>query len=116
MNPSTLIVLRIEIPAQAVPQWEQLPQECRKELIDVLVAILIHLPQVQALEERMREAPQASHRRLAIMARATFYLLRQGGLRLAEVDDLLLEDIDFSGRRPSASIYRCAVLPTRRIC
>ncbi len=55
MNPSTLKVPRIEIPAQAIPQWEQLPQECRKELIDAFVSILIHLPQVQALEERMRD-------------------------------------------------------------
>jgi hypothetical protein len=58
MNPSTLIVPRIEIPAQAVPQWEQLPQECRQELIQSFVAILLHLPQVQALEERMSDERQ----------------------------------------------------------
>ena len=58
MNPSILIVPRIEIPAQAVPQWEQLPQECQQELIQTFAAILLHLPQVQALEEKMSDERQ----------------------------------------------------------
>ena len=58
MNPSALIVPRIEIPAQAVPQWEQLPRECQQELIQALAALLLRLPQVQALEERMSDERQ----------------------------------------------------------
>lgn len=58
MNPSILIVPRIEIPAQAIPQWEQLPQECQKELIQALLAVLLHLPQVRDLEERMSDERQ----------------------------------------------------------
>lgn len=55
MNPSALIVPRIEIPAQAVPPWEQLPRECQNELIQALAALLLRLPQVQRLEEKMRD-------------------------------------------------------------
>ena len=58
MTPSILIVPRIETPAQAVPEWEQLPQECQQELIQAFVAILLHLPQVQALEEEMSDERQ----------------------------------------------------------
>jgi hypothetical protein len=58
MTPSILIVPRIEIPTQAVPEWEQLPQECQQELIQSFVAILLHLPQVRDLEERMSDERQ----------------------------------------------------------
>jgi hypothetical protein len=55
MNPTAPIVPRIEIPAQAVPHWEQLPRECQNELIQALAALLLRLPQVQRLEEKMRD-------------------------------------------------------------
>lgn len=43
----------------------------------------------------------ASHRRLAVLVRAAFYLLWQGGLRLGEVEELRLEDVDFPQKRLS---------------
>ena len=59
--------------------------------------------QVRKLRERMEanvlEAELGSRRRLAIMMRATFYLLWQGGLRLAEVEELRQEDLDLPGLR-----------------
>lgn len=58
MNPMPLIVPRMEIPTQSVPQWEQLPQECQQELIQAFAEILLHLPQVQALEEKMSDERQ----------------------------------------------------------
>jgi integrase len=48
------------------------------------------------IERGVREASLASHRRLALLTRAAFYLLWQGGLRLGEVEELRLEDLDIS--------------------
>lgn len=42
---------------------------------------------------------QAAQRRDALLDRAAFYLLWQGGLRLGEVEELRLEDLDLPGRR-----------------
>jgi integrase len=53
------------------------------------------------IERGVREASLASHRRLALLIRATFYLLWQGGLRLGEVEELRLEDLDFAKKRLS---------------
>jgi site-specific recombinase XerD len=50
-------------------------------------------------EQRVAEAPSAYKRRDALLDRAAFYLLWQGGLRLGEVEDLLLEGLDLAGRR-----------------
>jgi site-specific recombinase XerD len=50
-------------------------------------------------EQRVAEAPSAYKRRDALLDRAAFYLLWQGGLRLGEVEDLLQEDLDLPGRR-----------------
>jgi len=55
----------------------------------------------EEVERTVREAKLASHRRLALLIRAAFYLLWQGGLRLGEVEELRLEDIDFSQKRLS---------------
>jgi integrase/recombinase XerC len=51
------------------------------------------------LERAVSEARLASRRRLAIMMRAAFYLLWQGGLRLGEVEELRLEDLDLAQKR-----------------
>jgi len=53
------------------------------------------------IERRVQEAKFASHRRLALLIRAAFYLLWQGGLRLGEVEELRLEDLDFPQKRLS---------------
>jgi len=50
-------------------------------------------------EQRVVQAPSPYIRRDALLDRAAFYLLWQGGLRLGEVEDLLLEDLDLPGRR-----------------
>jgi site-specific recombinase XerD len=50
-------------------------------------------------EQRVVEAPSDYKRRDALLDRAAFYLLWQGGLRLGEVEDLLLDDLDLAGRK-----------------
>jgi len=50
-------------------------------------------------EERVRSAKRPNQRRDAVMDRAAFYLLWQAGLRLGEVGDLLLEDLDLEGSK-----------------
>jgi len=53
------------------------------------------------IERGVREAKLASHRRLALLIRSAFYLLWQGGLRLGEVEELRLEDLDLPQKRLS---------------
>jgi len=53
------------------------------------------------IEREVQEAKLSSHRRLALLVRAAFYLLWQGGLRLGEVEELRLEDLDFGQKRLS---------------
>jgi hypothetical protein len=53
MNTHSNIVSQIQIPASALPVWEQLPLECRSDLVQALAALLLHLPQLQAIEQRM---------------------------------------------------------------
>jgi len=48
------------------------------------------------LEARVKQAPSPVRQRDALLDRAVFYLLWQGGLRLGEVEDLRLEDLDLS--------------------
>jgi site-specific recombinase XerD len=51
------------------------------------------------LEGRLAQAHTFSQRRDALLDRAAFYLLWQGGLRLGEVEELRLEDLDMTGRK-----------------
>jgi site-specific recombinase XerD len=53
------------------------------------------------IERNVSEAKLASHRRLALLDRAVFHLLWQGGMRLGEVEELRLEDLDFGQKRLS---------------
>ena len=55
----------------------------------------------QAIENDVQTAPTLAKRRQALLDRATFYLLWQGGMRLSEVEELRLEDLDVPGRRVS---------------
>lgn len=50
-------------------------------------------------EEQVRLARKPNQRRDAVLDRAAFYLLWQGGLRLGEVEDLLLGDLDLEARK-----------------
>ena len=52
-------------------------------------------------EERVQQAPDGRTRRDALLARAAFYLLWQGGMRVGEVEELRLEDIDLKNQRLS---------------
>jgi integrase/recombinase XerD len=51
------------------------------------------------LEGRVRGARTAVQRRDALLDRAAFYLMWQGGLRLGDVEELRLEDLDLGGRK-----------------
>jgi site-specific recombinase XerD len=55
----------------------------------------------EEVERSVREAKLASQRRLALLIRAAFYLLWQGGMRVGEVEELRLEDLDFQQKRLS---------------
>ncbi len=50
-------------------------------------------------EQQLRQATTPVRRRDALLNRATFYLLWQGGLRLGEVEELRLQDLDLTGRK-----------------
>ncbi len=50
-------------------------------------------------EQRVTEARFAAQRRDALLDRAAFYLMWQGGLRLGEVEELRLEDLDLANRK-----------------
>jgi site-specific recombinase XerD len=51
------------------------------------------------LEGRVARATSFAQQRDALLDRAAFYLLWQGGLRLSEVEELRLEDLDLPGRK-----------------
>jgi integrase len=78
-----------------VPTLKQ-PDSLPKYLTDAQVRALR-----DEFERKVREAKLNSHRRLALLSRAAFYLLWQGGLRLGEVEELRLEDLDLAYRRLS---------------
>ncbi len=50
-------------------------------------------------ERQVAQAANAAQRRDALLDRAAFYLLWHGGLRLGEVEELRLEDLDLPERR-----------------
>lgn len=55
----------------------------------------------EEIEGSVTTAENPHQRRQVLLDRATFYLLWQGGMRLSEVEDLRLEDIDLPGKRLS---------------
>ena len=55
----------------------------------------------EEVERKVQDVNVASYRRLALLTRAAFYLLWQGGMRLSEVEELRLEDLDFAQKRLS---------------
>jgi site-specific recombinase XerD len=55
----------------------------------------------EEVERNVQNAILASHRRLALLVRAVFYLLWQGGMRVGEVEELRLEDLDSGQKRLS---------------
>jgi site-specific recombinase XerD len=53
------------------------------------------------IEQNVQNADNPHQRRQALLDQATFSLLWQGGMRLSEVEDLRLEDLDVPGKRLS---------------
>jgi len=53
----------------------------------------------EAVEQDVREAQNTCQLRDALLIKAAFYLLWHGGLRLGEAEDLLLDDLDLTGKR-----------------
>jgi len=51
------------------------------------------------IERRVQQARTSPSRRNALLDRAAFYLLWQGGLRVGEVEELSREDLDLPGHR-----------------
>lgn len=51
------------------------------------------------VEQRVVQASYAPQRRDALLDRVAFYLLWQAGLRLGEVEELCLDDLDLTGRK-----------------
>jgi integrase len=70
------------------------PDSLPKYLTDEQVKLLR-----DEVERGVREVQLASRRRLALLVRAAFYLLWQGGMRLGEVEELRLEDLDLPAKR-----------------
>jgi site-specific recombinase XerD len=76
-----------------VPSLKQ-PDTLPKFLTDVQVRLLR-----DDLEDRVERAGTPAQQRDALLDRAAFYLLWQGGLRLGEVEELELDDLDLPNRR-----------------
>jgi integrase/recombinase XerC len=72
------------------------PEPLPKYLTDEQVRLLR-----DELEQAVQTAILASKRRIALLDRAAFYLLWQGGLRLGELEELRLEDLDLGHKRLS---------------
>jgi len=72
------------------------PDTLPKYLTDEQVKSLLN-----EIERSVRETTLPSRRRLALLERAAFYLLWQGGMRVSEVEELRLEDLDFPQKRLS---------------
>lgn len=73
-----------------LPQPQRLPQFLTDEQVVKLR---------EDFEARVGTADTLARRRDALLDRAAFYLLWQGGLRISEVEELRLEDLDFASRR-----------------
>lgn len=78
-----------------IPSLKQ-PDPLPKYLTDEMVRKLC-----EEIERGVREAQQSSEHRLSLLDRAIFYLLWQGGMRVGEVEELRLEDLDWHGQRLS---------------
>jgi site-specific recombinase XerD len=72
----------------------KLPDSLPKYLTDEQVKALR-----DEIERCVRETQFASRLRQLLLVRAAFYLLWQGGLRVGEVEELRLEDLDFQARK-----------------
>jgi integrase/recombinase XerD len=72
------------------------PERLPKFLTDEQVRLLR-----DDFEGRVSQATESHHQRDALLDRAVFHLFWQSGLRIGEVEELRLEDLDLSGRRLS---------------
>lgn len=76
----------------SLKQPERLPRFLTEEQVRLLR---------DEFEAQVARARFSNHRRDALLSRAIFYLLWQCGLRLGEVEELRLEDLDLPGRKLS---------------
>lgn len=74
----------------SVKQPDRLPKFLTDEQVRALAA---------DFEQRVTAAPSPTAYRNAALDRAAFYLLWQAGLRLGELEELRLEDLDLGGRQ-----------------
>ncbi len=84
--PQALLTIPSLKPPDSLPRY--LTDEQVKSLLD-------------EIERSVREATLPSRRRQALLDRAAFYLLWQGGMRFGEVEELRLEDLDLPQKRLS---------------
>lgn len=70
------------------------PDRLPRFLSDAQVGVLR-----DAVEQRVTQAQSSAQRRDALLDRATFYLLWQTGLRLGEVEELRLDDLDLPDKK-----------------
>jgi integrase/recombinase XerD len=85
----------VEVPQAlfCVPSLKQ-PDSLPKFLTDEQVRLLR-----DEIEVRVAHAATPAQERDALLDRAAFYLLWMAGLRIGEVEELRLEDLDLAGRR-----------------
>lgn len=91
-----------------VPNLKQ-PDTLPKFLTDEQVRLLR-----EDFEQRVLQAVDFRQRRDALLDRAAFYLLWQSGLRLGEVEELRLEDLDLRGRK--LTVQQSKGLKDRVVC
>jgi site-specific recombinase XerD len=91
-----------------VPSLKQ-PDSLPKFLTDEQVRLLR-----DDFEQRVTQAEDFRQRRDALLDRAAFYLLWQSGLRLGEVEELRLEDMDLTGRK--LTVRQSKGLKDRVVC
>ena len=98
-----------------LPSLKQ-PDSLPKFLTDEQVCLLR-----DEVEARVARACNSARRRDALLNRAAFYLLWQGGLRLGELEELQLEDLDLAGcrltvRKGKGLNDRSVYLTDRAVC
>jgi site-specific recombinase XerD len=98
-----------------LPSLKQ-PDSLPKFLTDEQVCLLR-----DEVETRVARAGNSARRRDALLNRAAFYLLWQGGLRLGELEELQLENLDLAGcrltvRKGKGLNDRSVYLTDRAVC
>ena len=86
---------RVPLSLRKIPSLKT-PDPLPRYLTDEQVGLLR-----DEIERKVREADKPHIRRNALLDRATFYLLWQAGMRLGEVEELRLEDLELESQKLS---------------